>query len=94
VQGAMIGWLGVLIGIALGIVLAIFLPDIVPVVERLFGFQILPADVYYNSRIPSELQWAQVGTISVAAFVLTSLATLYPSRRAALVDPAAALRYE
>ena len=94
VQGAMIGWLGVGIGIVLGVILAIYLPVIVPFVEQLFNFQILPGDVYYNSRIPSELQWWQVGVISVVAFFLTSLATLYPSRRAALVDPAAALRYE
>ena len=94
VQGAVIGWAGVLVGVLLGIVLAINVPVIVPVLEQLFGFQIMPGDVYYVTRIPSELEWADVTTISVAAFLLTSLATLYPARRAALVNPAAALRYE
>ena len=94
VQGAMIGWAGVLIGVVLGIVLAIYAPVIVPVIEQTFGFQIMPGDVYYVSRIPSELRWANVATIAVAAFALTSLATLYPARRAALVEPAVALRYE
>jgi lipoprotein-releasing system permease protein len=94
VQGAVIGWAGVLVGILLGIVLAINVPVIVPVLEQLFGFQIMPGDVYYVTRIPSELEWADVTVISVAAFVLTSLATLYPARRAALVNPAVALRYE
>ena len=45
-------------------------------------------------RIPSILETEDVVIIAVAAFVLTSLATLYPARRAALVEPAAALRYE
>ena len=94
VQGAMIGWAGVLVGVLLGIVLAINVPVIVPVLEQLFGFQIMPGDVYYVTRIPSELEWPDVAVISIAAFLLTSLATLYPARRAALVNPAVALRYE
>jgi lipoprotein-releasing system permease protein len=94
VQGAVIGWAGVFIGVLLGIIVAIYVPVIVPVLEQLFGFQIMPGDVYYVTRIPSELEAADVLTISISAFVLTSLATLYPARRAALVNPAVALRYE
>jgi len=94
VQGAVIGWAGVFLGVLLGVVLAINVPVIVPFLEQALGFQIMPGDVYYVTRIPSELETADVVTISVAAFVLTSLATLYPARRAALVNPAVALRYE
>ena len=94
IQGAIIGWAGVVMGAVLGIVLALNVPVIVPVLEQALGFQIMPGDVYYVSRIPSELEWADVIGIAGAAFVLTSLATLYPARRAALVNPAAALRYE
>ncbi len=94
VQGALIGWAGVVVGVLLGVVLAIYVPDIAPVLERLLGFQIMPGDVYYVTRIPSDLHWNHVAIIAVGAFVLTSLATLYPARRAALVNPAAALRYE
>jgi len=94
VQGAVIGWAGVFIGVILGVILALNVPVIVPFLEQALGFQIMPGDVYYVTRIPSELEAADVVTISVAAFVLTSLATLYPARRAALVNPAVALRYE
>ncbi len=94
VQGAVIGWAGVFFGVILGVVIAFYVPVIVPVLEQLIGFQIMPGDVYYVSRIPSELDWTHVFIIAASAFILTSLATLYPARRAALVNPAVALRYE
>ena len=66
----------------------------VPWLEQAFGFQIMPGDVYYVTDIPSEIELFDVAAIGIAAFVLTSLATLYPARRAALVNPSMALRYE
>jgi lipoprotein-releasing system permease protein len=93
IQGAVIGWLGVFFGVLAGVVLAINVPTVVPVLEQMFGFQIMPGDVYYVTQIPSTLEAEDVITISVAAFILTSLATLYPARRAARVNPAIALRY-
>ena len=50
----MIGWVGVLVGVLLGIVLAIYATEISFFLERLFGFQIMPGDVYYVTRIPSD----------------------------------------
>jgi lipoprotein-releasing system permease protein len=94
IQGAAIGWIGVLLGVLGGVVLALNVPELAPALERLFGFQIMPGDVYYVSRIPSVLEGEDVLIIAVLAFLLTSLATLYPARRAASVNPSIALRYE
>jgi lipoprotein-releasing system permease protein len=93
-QGLIIGWAGVLAGVAAGVTIAINVPGIAPLIERLFGFQIMDADVYYISRIPSQLQWTDVAIITSVALLLTALATIYPARRAALIPPAEALRYE
>jgi lipoprotein-releasing system permease protein len=93
-QGLVIGWLGVLAGVALGIVLALNVEAIVPVLEHVFHFQIMDADVYYTTSIPSDLKWPNVVWIGAAALMLTGFATLYPALRAARTAPAEALRYE
>jgi lipoprotein-releasing system permease protein len=59
-----------------------------------FSVQFLSREVYYISEIPSDLQFADVVTVAAVSFVLTLLATLYPSYRASKVNPAEALRYE
>ena len=93
-QGLVIGWVGAIGGVALGTMLAVNVPVIVPVLEQTFGFQIMPGDVYYVTEIPSDLQLADVVAIAAAALGLTGLATLYPARRAAAVQPSRALRYD
>jgi lipoprotein-releasing system permease protein len=94
VQGTLIGWIGALAGIGLGILLAVYAGDIVHGLERLFGFELFDPAVYYISRIPSELRASDVVLVSVTAFALTLLATIYPARKAAATEPAEALRYE
>jgi lipoprotein-releasing system permease protein len=94
VQGTLIGAVGLAAGVAGGVALALNIDVVVPALERLLGLQFLAKDVYYISELPSDLHWSDVGTISVVSFVLTLLATLYPSWRASRTQPAEALRYE
>jgi len=94
VQGLSIGLVGVVLGTILGILGALSISDIVAWVEQTFGFQILSADVYFISYLPSQLLWSDVVIVTSASLLLSFFATLYPSYRASRVQPAEALRYE
>jgi lipoprotein-releasing system permease protein len=94
VQGATIGAVGTLLGVLLGVPLALNVGTVVPALESLFGFSVLPADVYYITRLPSDLRLPQVAMVTGIALALCLLSTIYPSLRAARTEPAEALRYE
>jgi lipoprotein-releasing system permease protein len=94
IQGALIGFIGTLLGVVGGILLALNVGTVIPRIERLFNVQFLDKSVYYISELPSDLQRADVITIAVIALALALAATIYPAWRAAKVNPAEALRYE
>jgi len=94
IQGAVIGVIGNVLGAIGGVSLALNVETVVPFIEGLFGVDFMPADVYYISDFPSELHWDDVTQITVVAFLLSVVFTIYPAWRAARTQPAEALRYE
>ncbi|MGC2165180.1 MAG: lipoprotein-releasing ABC transporter permease subunit [Gallionella sp.] len=94
VQGVVIGVIGTLLGSVGGIALALNLDVVVPFIEHLFRVQFLAKDVYYISELPSDLRYPEVLLVSGLSFLISLLATLYPSYRASKTQPAEALRYE
>jgi len=94
VQGALVGFIGLGLGIVGGVALALNIDVVVPFIERALGVHFLSKEVYYISDLPSELLWSDVWGVTLIAFVLALLATIYPSWRASRVNPAEALRYE
>lgn len=94
VQGTTIGAVGTLLGIVVGILLALNVSPIVGGIESLFHVHFLDPNIYYISEMPSDLHAQDVIWVSVGAFLMSVVATLYPAWRAARTDPAEALRYE
>ena len=93
-QGALSGVIGTVSGVAGGVLIALNLDRIVPVIEAVLGTKLLSSDVYMIDHLPSDVQFADVSTIAIIALLLAFFATLYPSWRAARMQPAEALRYE
>ncbi len=94
VQGALIGVFGTLAGVGLGLLLANNLDLIVSAIEHAFGVQFLPKDIYFLNELPSDPRTSDIVPIALISLVLSLVATLYPSWRAARTRPAEALRYE
>lgn len=92
VQGCALGLTGIALGAMLGGALALELADLIAWIEDLFGFRIFDPELYFITRLPSQLQWSDVVWVCAGAGVLTLLATLYPAWRAGRLDPVEALQ--
>lgn len=85
-DGLIIGFLGTVVGCAGGL-------GVCHLLEK-YRFIKLPSDVYYLDTLPVQVEFWDVFAISLAAILITFLATIYPSWNASRLDPAEALRYE
>ncbi|MGA2517376.1 MAG: lipoprotein-releasing ABC transporter permease subunit [Thermodesulfobacteriota bacterium] len=94
IEGGVIGVVGTFFGTVIGLMTALNLEKVSGFVENLFGFKILPSDVYYIDKLPSQVNPMDVVMIVITAILISLLATLYPSWRASRLDPAEGLRYE
>jgi len=93
-QGLIVGAIGTVLGCIAGLIVAFNLEALSRFVENLFGFKILPGDVYYLSELPSQVNFGDVGIIILGTLLISFLSTIYPSWRASRLDPVEALRYE
>lgn len=91
--GLQAGMKGCLIGIVLGIVLALNLTTLIQGLEFLIGKKLLSDGIYFVDFLPSELHWADVLLVFIAALILSLLASLYPASRAAKLQPALVLSH-
>jgi lipoprotein-releasing system permease protein len=90
-QGLINGLLGTFIGLILGVLMALNLADVAQAIERLIGVQFLSGDIYFIDFLPSRLDWNEVYFTGFIAITLSLLATLYPARKAAKINPARVL---
>jgi lipoprotein-releasing system permease protein len=94
IAGASIGIVGTVAGFALGVLVCLNIDRIRGVIAWLTDTELFPAELYYLSQLPADMDSGETGTVVVMALVLSVLATVYPSWRASRLDPVEALRYE
>jgi len=93
-SGASIGVVGTVAGLLLGVVFTRNLEAIRQALQKVIGTDLFAAEIYFFTRIPARLDTGEVAAVVLMALALSFLATLYPSWRAARLDPVEALRYE
>ena len=84
---------GTAAGLLLGIVFCAFIAQIQGALEAITGMSLFSSDVYYLSHLPAKIDWREVSVITLFAFGMSVLVTLYPSWRASRLDPVEAIRH-
>jgi lipoprotein-releasing system permease protein len=94
ITGAAIGVVGTITGFGLGTLVCLNIESIRQFLSWLTNTELFSPELYFLSRLPAEMDARETGAVVVMALTLSLLATIYPSYRAARLDPVEALRYE
>jgi lipoprotein-releasing system permease protein len=94
ITGAAIGVVGTLVGFLLGTIVCLNVESIRQFLSWLTSTELFSPELYFLSRLPADMDVKETAAVVVMALTLSLLATLYPSWRAARLDPVEALRYE
>jgi lipoprotein-releasing system permease protein len=94
IAGSTVGVVGTVSGFILGLVFVLNIESIRQLIQAMTGSQLFAPEIYFLSRLPAKIDPTEVATVTIMALALSLLATVYPSWRAARIEPAEALRYE
>jgi len=94
ISGASIGVIGTACGFMLGLAFCLNIENIRQFIQSLIGTDLFAAEIYFLSRLPAKVDSGEVVAVVAIGLALSFLATIYPSWRAARLDPVEALRYE
>ena len=94
ITGAAIGVVGTLVGFCVGLVICLNIESIRQFLSWLTSTELFSPELYFLSKLPAEVDVGETAAVVIMALTLSFLATLYPSWRAARLDPVEALRYE
>ena len=92
--GFIIGLFATLTGIVLGVAFSIYIEEIRILLSQIFNIQIFPEEIYFLSKMPSEINLFSILVIGFVSICITILVSLYPAIKASNLDPVKSLKYE
>jgi len=92
--GSIIGFLGTFVGVLLGVFVSMNIEKIRQLITSIFGQELFSAEIYFLSKLPSNININEVLIVICISIFLTLLASIFPAWKASKISPAEALRYE
>ena len=92
--GFLIGSLATLFGIILGILFSLYVENIREFFSNAFNITLFPEEIYFLSKMPSEINIQSILIISICSIIITTIVSIYPAIKASKMDTIKALKYE
>ena len=92
--GFLIGFIATLFGILIGTVFTYYIENIRQFLSNVFNISLFPEEIYFLSKMPSEINVQSIVLIAVCSLIITSIVSIYPAIKASKQDPVKALKYE
>ena len=92
--GFSIGTIATLFGIFLGVIFSIYIEDVREIISKLFNISLFPEEIYFLSKMPSEINFNSILLIGFCSIVATTIVSIFPAIKASNLDPVKSLKYD